>query len=62
MNELESVESSILRVRASLHVLLDDQSTLVVASALDAAAEALIRIRRYLDSRLGDEAAAFPLR
>ena len=61
MNDFENVESSMLRVRANLRVLLDDQSTLVVASALNAAADALIRIRQYLEGRIGDPERVFPL-
>jgi hypothetical protein len=53
-NDFESVESSIRRVHTSLRVLSDDQGTLVVASALDAAAKALSGIRRYLDGGASD--------
>jgi hypothetical protein len=48
MTDLESIEHSVQRVSAGLGVLLIDQSTLVVASTLDAAVDAIVRARRYL--------------
>ncbi|MCU1283329.1 MAG: hypothetical protein JWM53_6875 [bacterium] len=59
--DFESVESSIRRVRSSLRVLRDDQGTLVVASALKAAAEALSGIRRYLNRSDGDPGQMLPI-
>ena len=42
-------------------VLRDDQGTLVVASALQAAAEALSGIRRYLDRGAGEPGQMIPI-
>jgi ascorbate-specific PTS system EIIC-type component UlaA len=48
MTDLDSIESSVRRVSAMLGVLLVDQGPLVIASTLDAAVEAIVRVRRYL--------------
>ena len=61
MSDSEAIADSIGRVRAGLRVLRDDQSTLIVASTLTAAADALGRIRGALLHGDGERADVLPL-
>ncbi len=48
MTDLESIEASVSRVSASLGVLLLDQGPLALANTLDAARDAMGRVRSFL--------------